>query len=223
LLETKHPVLAVDGFTKVGKSTICRLVARMLGFHQLASGYLYRAVGLVAQRRKIDIADVAQLAEVARHLDIQFEGESVILEGKDETNFLDSEAASNLAKVVAAIVEVREGLRCFQLSMRKAPGLVADGRDMCYIFDTPYRFFLIALPEIRAARRVRHLLAKGKPADYDQILADIKSRDHDDKTRKVSPLVIHPGALVIDTEKSDPKTLAELIVRHFRRQCNSET
>lgn len=212
-------VVAMDGHAGSGKGTAAGRVAKRLGFHRLDSGVLYRAVGLICHLR--NLTTVPEIVEVTRCLDITIEDETIFLEGKDQTQRIRSDEVAELAKNVASIAQMREALHTFQFSMRKPPGLVADGRDMGRLFNTPHRFFITCDPEIRATRRMEELKRRGLEADYQKVLAEILQRDQDDENRRVSPLKKHPEAVLIDTSELTIAQVEEIILAHYwerRRQ-----
>lgn len=211
------PVVAVDGPAGVGKGTARHNLAKALGFHELDSGCLYRAVALESRASHFDIDNVGVLVSIAKELDIRVEGMSVYSGRSEITKFIRSEEIGNLAKVIAQIKQVREALLSFQLSMRKLPGLVADGRDMGYIFENPlcFRYFLFAQPEEVARRRVAQMEKMGQKVDFSRVLWDIMERDREDQTREVSPLRQHPEAVLVDTTDRTPEETAGFILSDF--------
>ncbi|MBX3725228.1 MAG: (d)CMP kinase [Xanthomonadales bacterium] len=199
------PVLTIDGPSGSGKGTVARLVAQALGWHLLDSGALYRAVGLLAGERGIDLADAEALAELARDLPIAFaaadQGVSVCLDGRPRDADLRTEEAGAAASAVAALPPVRDALLARQRAFRQVPGLVADGRDMGTVVfpDAPCKVFLTASAGERAQRRLKQLMEKGVAATLDALLADIRLRDARDSERSVAPLRAAEGALRIDS------------------------
>ncbi|MEW5837937.1 MAG: (d)CMP kinase [Pseudomonadota bacterium] len=198
------PVLTIDGPSGSGKGTIARLLAQHLGWHLLDSGALYRLTALAAQRRGVDLADAEAAAEVAASLDVRFMGEDetrVLLEGDDVSLQIRSEQAGEAASLVAAHPAVRQALLEFQRDFAKAPGLIADGRDMgTVVFPTaPLKIYLDASAEIRGERRYKQLNEKGVDANLAQIIDDIRRRDERDMQRAVAPLKPAEDAHRIDT------------------------
>lgn len=209
------PVIAIDGGAATGKGTVRALVGAALGFHQLDSGAVYRVVGYECVR--LGMMDTPMFwDDIASTIDISFKGEQVFLRGQDVTEYIRSEEIGKAASKVSQESAVREELMEFQLSMRKHPGLVADGRDQGLIFETPFRFFLTASPEVKAQRRVSQLIARGVVADYSTVLADIITRDEEDTKRKVKPLRPHPEARIIHTDYLSAQAVAEQIIEVFR-------
>lgn len=207
------PVITIDGGAGTGKGTQRTLIARLLGFNSLDSGVLYRAVGFKVYAGQIPLSDITSIEEIALNLNIVTKGNTVIIDNDDRTKIIRSdEIGGKYAALVAQIPEVRKALNHFQISMRKKPGLVSDGRDQGLIFDTPYRFFLETKPEKRAERRVKQFQRLELPADYNAILTEIIRRDDSDKNNPANPLRPHPNAMVIDNSNFTIKETARLIL-----------
>jgi cytidylate kinase len=212
------PVVAIDGGSATGKGTTRKLVAEaLLGFHQLDSGVLYRATGLLCKEK--GIVRSSECGQVARTLNIMFEGDTVFLDGVDVTRRLRTNECGQLASTVARMQEVRDGLLDFQLKARKWPGLVADGRDQGLIFAGSCRFFLTTDPEERARRKVKESTALGQPIDFDTALHDIQTRDARDRSCSIVPLKPHPEAMVIDTTNKTPTEVVFLILQRYQQAC----
>jgi 3-phosphoshikimate 1-carboxyvinyltransferase len=198
------PVITIDGPTASGKGTLASAVAAALGYELLDSGALYRATGLAAQAAGIDPDDEAAVAPLARRLALRFghgdEAGRTWLDGREITDDLRLEATGLLASRVSALPAVREALHGLQLSFRRAPGLVADGRDMGTVIfpDAPLKVFLTASAEHRAERRHKQLISKGIPAKLSALRADLEARDARDKNRAVSPLKPAEDARLLD-------------------------
>lgn len=210
------PVIAIDGGAGTGKGTARTRVAKTLGFHELDSGILYRAVGLVCKIKKI--TNHTDCATEAANLKVSVEGERIFINNEDLTSRLRSDECGRLASDVGQILEVRENLRALQFSMLKPPGLVADGRDQGIIFDTPFRFFLKAEPGERARRRVLQFERMNIHADFDQILAEILRRDEADRTRSIVPLKPHPEAMIIDTTHMSIDEVSSTIIDAYHKK-----
>lgn len=194
------PVIAIDGPSASGKGTVAERVARVLGFHYLDSGALYRLTALAAERAGIALDRADALETLAANLDVRFLDGNIILSNQVVTDEIRSEACSRNASLVAAIPGVRAGLLTRQRAFRQAPGLVADGRDMGSVVfpDAVLKVFLTAAPEIRAQRRYNQLMDKGIPANMQGLLQDIEERDARDASRAVAPLQ-RGEALLLDT------------------------
>jgi 3-phosphoshikimate 1-carboxyvinyltransferase len=198
------PVITVDGPTASGKGTLAAAVAEALGYELLDSGALYRATGLAAQWDGVPPEDEAALAALAGALDLRFghgpEGSRTWLRGREVSADLRTEAAGLMASRVAALPAVRQALKGLQLAFRRAPGLVADGRDMGTVVfpGAQLKVFLTASAAERAARRYKQLISKGIPANIDSLRADLEARDARDKSRSVAPLLPAEDALLLD-------------------------
>ena len=195
------PVIAIDGPSASGKGTVAARVARALGFHYLDSGALYRLVAVAALRAGTDLADEAGLARLAERLDVRFEEDAVRLQGEDVTQAMRTEEVSALASQVASRPAVRQALLRRQRGFRRAPGLVADGRDMGSIVfpDAALKVFLTADVATRAERRHKQLMEKGMYAKMADVVEDLRRRDERDASRPVAPLKHYPDALFLDT------------------------
>ena len=194
-------MIAIDGPSASGKGTVAQLVAARLGYHYLDSGALYRLLALAAQRDRILLTDESGLAELAERMEIRFEGNQIFLDGILAGDELRGEQCAAAASRVAALPKVRAALLNKQHAFRRAPGLVADGRDMGSVVfpDAVLKIFLTASAEARAERRYKQLMEKGIGANIAALLLDIRVRDERDTQRSASPLQQAPGASLLDT------------------------
>ena len=195
------PVITIDGPTASGKGTVASRVAEHLGFALLDSGALYRLTALSALDARLDLAGEAALAALAAGLDVQFEGERILLSGREVSREIRAEAVGVAASKIATLPAVRQALVNLQHGFRRPPGLVADGRDMGTVIfpDAPLKVFLTASVEARAERRYKQLIEKGFPANMDDLLQDLRERDARDTQRAVAPLKPAEGAHLLDT------------------------
>ncbi|MEO6967453.1 MAG: (d)CMP kinase [Rhodanobacteraceae bacterium] len=201
------PVLAIDGPSGSGKGTIARAVADRLGWHLLDSGALYRAIVYAAAQAGLDLSDAGAVARCAAITKISFRdhggsGETrVIVNGHDATDELRTETAGATASAIAAIPAVRAALVEKQLAFRKAPGLVADGRDMGTVIfpDARTKVFLTASAGERAERRYKQLKGKGLEVTLGSLLYEIEARDARDASRAIAPLKRANDAVLVDT------------------------
>ncbi len=200
-MTSQVPVVTVDGPAASGKGTIATGVAQALGFHQLDSGSLYRLVALKASEAGIAPEDEARLAAVAEHLDVRFADGRILLEDRDVTDRIRREDMSAAASRVAVHRAVRSALLDRQRAFRRAPGLVADGRDMGTVVfpDAKLKVFLTASQEERAGRRYKQLIEKGISSTLESLLRDIRERDARDAERAVAPLAPAGDAVILDT------------------------
>lgn len=195
------PVITIDGPTASGKGTVAHKVADVLGFHFLDSGSLYRLTALSAIRRGVDLHDEHAVAKLAEHLPVSFAGGEILLANENVSQAIRAEEVGNLASKIAALPSVRQALYALQLGFRRAPGLVADGRDMGSVIfpNARLKVFLTASVEARAQRRYKQLIDKGFSANMEDLLSDLRARDERDTQRTIAPLVAAEGAHILDT------------------------
>jgi CMP/dCMP kinase len=201
---TRHiPVIAIDGPSASGKGTVAQRVAKQLGYHYLDSGALYRLVALAAKNVNISWQNASALAALSAGLNIQFEAERILLNGHDVSDEVRSEDMGKGASEVAVHPEVRLALLDLQHSFRKMPGLVADGRDMATVVfpDAETKIYLSASAEVRAERRYKQLIEKGKHASLEDILHDLQQRDMRDCQRSAAPLQQCEDAKLLETSQ----------------------
>ena len=194
------PVLTIDGPTASGKGTLASAVAATLGYRSLDSGALYRATALAAIDGQVDADDEPRLARLAAGLDLRFAGGRSFLAGRDVSDALRLEAVGTMASRISAWPAVRAALLDLQFRFRRAPGLVADGRDMGTVVfpDATLKVFLTAGTSERAARRHQQLIAQAITAKLEDLRADLEARDARDMNRSASPLRPAEGALLLD-------------------------
>lgn len=203
------PVIAIDGPSGTGKGTLAMRLTSWAGWHLLDSGALYRVVGHYAAVRDIALDDDAGLAAIAADLPVEFvvgdDEVRVMLNGRDVTDDIRSEAAGGAASQVAVVPAVRAALLSRQRDFRQPPGLVADGRDMGTVVfpQAELKIFLTASPAERAQRRYKQLKQKGIDVNLARLSEDIAARDRRDQQRKVSPLQPAPDAIILDTTALD--------------------
>ena len=195
------PVITLDGPAASGKGTVAELVARELGFHYLDSGALYRIATLAALKAGVDPADSEGLTAVAEKLSPVFENGRILIEGEDVTLAIRSEEVSRATSKVAVVPGVRRALFDLQRRAARAPGLVADGRDMGTVVfpEAPLKVFLTASARVRAERRYKQLTARGETADLDLLTKDLEERDRRDRERAEAPLKPAADARLLDT------------------------
>jgi cytidylate kinase len=220
---TKPFIIAVDGPSGAGKSTLGRRLARELGLLYIDTGAMYRAVALACARAGVATSDAEAVGEVARGASIRLEGDPdslrVLLDGRDVSEEIRGEGVGREASVVSAVPEVRRELVRRQREMGSVgSGVVLDGRDIGTVVfpDADVKFFLTAVPEERARRRLDEERASERGASFEATLADINERDQRDSTRDDSPLRIADDALVIDTTEFSIDEVFQIMLRTVR-------
>lgn len=215
------PVIAIDGPSASGKGTVAERVAARLGFHYLDSGALYRLATLQALRQEVPLDDAAALAAIARGLEISFHDKKLWLGGEDVTEAVRTEAVSAATSRVAASSPVREALLVRQREFRRAPGLVADGRDMGSVVfpDATLKVYLTADVATRAQRRHKQLMEKGMCAKMPDVVEELQQRDARDSARPVAPLRHYPDALFLDTTPLTIDQAVEQVLAWYRERA----
>ncbi|WP_107687931.1 (d)CMP kinase [Neisseria wadsworthii] len=200
-MKPSQKVIAIDGPSASGKGTVASRVAAALGWDYLDSGALYRLTALYAQQNNTEWNDEQNVAALAAKLPVIFEAQRILLDGKDVSADIRTEAIGMGASTIAALPSVRQALLQRQRDFLTEKGLVADGRDMGSVVfpDACLKIFLTASAETRAQRRAKQLGLPCEGIEYDRILADIEARDEADRRRKAAPLVQLPDARLLDT------------------------
>jgi CMP/dCMP kinase len=206
----KKIVIAIDGFSSCGKSTMAKDLAREVGYIYVDTGAMYRAVTLFAMRNDVFDAegniDETRLKALLPDVKLTFQLNNetklpeVCLNGENVERYIRTLEVSQHVSPIAALPFVREKLVEQQQAMGNEKGIVMDGRDIGTVVfpDAELKIFVTASAEIRAQRRFKELEAKGMPADFDEILQNVEQRDYIDTHRETSPLRQADDALVLD-------------------------
>ncbi len=213
------PVITIDGPTASGKGSIATAVAEALGFDCLDSGVLYRLTAWQALQQGVALDDSATLAGLAAALPVTFSAEGMRLQGQPfDAALLRTEAVGTAASTIAALPAVRDALFALQRSFRRAPGLVADGRDMGTVVfpDAALKIFLTASAASRAERRYKQLISQGIPATLDAVFADLQERDARDIQRSVAALKPAPDAKHLDSTHLSLAQTVDTVLAYWR-------
>ena len=220
-------IVAIDGYSSCGKSTIAKALAKYAGYTYVDTGAMYRATALYAQRQGLT-EDLAQVVPLLANVHISFthtdNGQHVTLNGEDVESQIRTLEIGNLASQISTIKEVRAFLVAQQQAMGKQKGIVMDGRDIGTVVfpQAELKLFLTASPEVRAQRRFDELKAKGEHPILADVLADVNDRDYRDTHRAESPLRQAEDAIVVDNSHMTREEQMEHIINLFKGHLQSE-
>lgn len=220
----KQIIVAIDGYSSCGKSTIAKALAKYAGYTYVDTGAMYRATALYAQRAGLS-DKLEKIIPLLDHLQIGFilttEGQHVTLNGEDVESYIRTLEIGNLASQISTIKEVRAFLVAQQQAMGNKKGIVMDGRDIGTVVfpNAELKLFLTASPEVRAERRFKELLAKGEEPVFEDVLRDTNDRDYRDTHRAESPLRQADDAVVVDNSNMTREEQMEYIIDVFRERC----
>ncbi len=211
-------VIAIDGHSACGKSTLAKALAKKLNLVYIDTGAMYRAVTAYFLENSIDIFSERDVIDALECIDIHFEtifGENIcFLNGKNVEDKIRSKSITENVSEVSAISAVRKKLVSLQRVMGENNDIVMDGRDIGSVVfpNANFKFFLTASPEIRAQRRLDEYKSKGIIIQIDEVLDNLKKRDFIDSNRKDSPLKVAKGAVVIDNSNLTREEQLDLIL-----------
>lgn len=210
--------IGIDGPVGAGKSTVADAVAQRLGILHLDTGAMYRALGLTALRRKIDIQDEKAVVDLCDsvHISVSHEadGQHTYADGEDVTGLIRTPEVGMAASTVSRYAEVRKAMVRLQQQLAAETDMLLDGRDICttVLPKATAKIFLTATAEERARRRWLELQQKGLPDAYEEVLKALKERDHQDMNRAVEPLRQAEDAVLVDSTDLDFDQVVERIL-----------
>lgn len=211
--------VGIDGPVGAGKSTVADAVAARLGILHLDTGAMYRALGLTALNRGVDLQDEAAVVELCRGLDIsvshEADGQHTFVEGEDVTGLIRTQEVSMAASTVSRYADVRRAMVLVQQRLAAETDMLLDGRDICttVLPNATAKIYLTAAPEERAHRRFLQLQEKGSAETYDQVLRELKERDEQDMNRPVEPLRQAEDAVLVDSTNLSFDEVVDEILR----------
>ena len=214
-------VVAIDGFSSCGKSTLAKELAKELGYRFIDSGAMYRACTLYFLDHNIEITDNASVTHALDNINIEFQNieghNATILNGANITSEIRSLRVANHVSEVAAIKEVREKMVKLQHAMGAQKRIVMDGRDIGSVVfpKAEHKFFITAEVDIRVKRRHNELTSKGKTVTMAEVKENLEHRDHIDSTRKESPLIQTPSHILIDNSYLTRAEQLLIALRHI--------
>lgn len=216
-------IVAIDGYSSCGKSTIAKALAKYAGYTYVDTGAMYRATALYAIRANSAVKEFqsANVVDMLKDIHIGFiqtpNGQHVTLNGEDVEAYIRTLEVGNMASQISTIKEVRAFLVAQQQQMGKEKGIVMDGRDIGTVVfpNAELKLFLTASPEVRAQRRFDELKAKGENPVFNEVLADVNDRDYRDTHRAESPLKQAEDAVVVDNSHMTREEQMEYIIGVF--------
>lgn len=224
-------IIAIDGFSSCGKSTMAKDLAHELGYIYVDTGAMYRCVALYALQHKLFLKDgeinIPELETAMPNINISFKlnketgHPDTYLNNENVENKIRTMEVSSHVSSIAAIPFVREALVAQQQKMGKDKGIVMDGRDIGTVVfpNAELKIFVTASPEVRAQRRYDELMEKGMEADYNEILENVKQRDYIDSHRDVSPLRKADDAIELDNSNISIEEQKQWLINQYKRVC----
>ncbi len=232
-MQLQKIIIAIDGFSSCGKSTVAKQVASLLGYNYIDTGAMYRAVTLFCLRKNLIVDQrikkeelIALLHEI--HIEFNYnkalQKSETCLNGEIIEEEIRQLPVSDNVSQVSVIREVREKMVALQQKMGQGKGIVMDGRDIGTVVfpKAELKIFMTASPHIRAQRRYDELKAKGQEVSFNEILSNVEMRDHIDQTRKESPLRQADDALVLDNSNLTREEQLQWIIDRVHKILNNE-
>ncbi|MCQ2312581.1 MAG: (d)CMP kinase [Paludibacteraceae bacterium] len=217
----KKIIVAIDGYSSCGKSTIAKQLAKYAGYTYVDTGAMYRAVALYAIENLGNLGNLEcleSLEYLETHIHLSY-APDLCLNGTPVEDKIRSLEVGNMASKISPIPAVRQFLVAQQQAMGQQKGIVMDGRDIGTVVfpNAELKFFLTASPEVRAERRFKELQAKGEQPVFEEVLKDVNERDYRDTHREISPLKQAPDAIVVDNSNMTREQQMEAIYAIFDR------
>lgn len=207
----KNVVVAIDGYSSCGKSTLAKALAKTLGFIYIDSGAMYRAVTLYFIRNHTNVNDEAAVVDALQHIELNFHSRDyeshITLNGEEVSEEIRQMPVSETVSEISALKQVRKEMVKQQQRMGKSKNIVMDGRDIgTTVFpDAQVKLFMTADPKVRAERRFKELQSKGDTTtSLEDVFENLAHRDYADTTRKESPLIRAEDAIILDNTEITP-------------------
>lgn len=228
-MAAKNFVIAIDGFSSCGKSTVAKSLAKELDFVFVDSGAMYRAVALYFLRHSIDLENPGQVDSAIAdiHIDLIPQSDtgqiSILLNGEDVSEAIRTMEVSEKVSEVSAIKAVRHAMVAQQQKLGAKRNIVMDGRDIgTTVFpQADLKIFMTADPLVRAQRRYAELAAKGEIMTMEEVVQNLAHRDHIDSTREESPLRQAADAIVLDNSFLNQEQQLDFVLHHYRQRAQS--
>ncbi len=233
MTKNKKIIIAIDGYSSSGKSTLAKAIAKHLGYKYIDSGAMYRAITLFAlQNNLIDlknnVVNEEKLKALLESVSINFKynqsknRQETFLNNENVEDEIRRMDVSNTVSFVSKLKFVRKKMVRIQQEMGKEKGIVMDGRDIGTVVfpDAEIKIFMNANPEVRAKRRYKELTENNVNVSYDEILENVKNRDHIDETRDESPLKKAPDSIELDNSNMTEKEQLEWVLGLIKKKMN---
>ena len=219
---SKNIVVAIDGYSSCGKSTLAKALAKKLNFIYIDSGVMYRAVTLFFLRQNIDLKDQESVINVLSKIQIDFQTSDnqtlITLNNEDVSKEIRQMPVADKVSTVSAIKDVRIEMVKQQQRMGRSGNIVMDGRDIGTVVfpNADLKLFMTADPQIRAERRYNELISKGEKVNMEDIFENLTKRDYQDTTRVESPLIQAEDAVVLDNSHIDETQQLEFAMGYIK-------
>lgn len=220
----KKIIIAIDGFSSCGKSTIAKQLAAQIGYTYIDTGAMYRALALFCQQHNVDVNQPQQVVQQLPLISISFtqtpQGQHVTLNNQDVEHLIRTLEIGNLASQVSTIKQVRQFLVKQQQLMGQQKGIVMDGRDIGSVVfpNAELKLFITASDQVRANRRFLELQQKGLNPNFQDVLKDVQDRDFRDTHRQESPLTQTPDAILIDNSNLNMQQQQQLVLNLYNQK-----
>jgi len=222
----KKIIIAIDGYSSCGKSTLAKQLAAQLGYHFIDTGAMYRAITLYFQRHAVNIADKVAVAQALSEISLSFrfnetsQQSDILLNGEDVSGLIRDLNVANKVSEVAAIPAVRHKAVAQQQQMGREKGIVMDGRDVGTVVfpNAELKIFMTADTEIRVERRYAEMLATHPGISRDEVRRNLLERDHIDSTRKEGPLRQAADAIVLDNSHLSREEQLEMVLSWIKER-----
>jgi len=227
-MDNENMIIAIDGYSSCGKSTVARALADQLGYTYVDSGAMYRAVTLFLLSNHIDLKDLTAIRAALPEIHVEFQqvegSPRVILNDEDITEKIREMEVSEVVSEVSAIKEVRQAMVAQQQRMAAQQDIVMDGRDIgTAVFpQAQVKIFMMADPKVRADRRYRELHHAGKNISLEEVFENLAHRDYQDTTRKESPLIRAEDAVVLDNTNMTQEEQLNFVISEVKKAINKK-
>lgn len=224
-MDSRQPVITIDGPAGAGKSTVARRLAERLGYALVPTGAMYRAVALSVTRAGLPARESGALRRHLERLEVGVKDGRVYLDGEDVTAAIRTQEIDRVTSDITTLASVRDKVTPLQRREAAEGGVVLEGRDTGTVVcpDAEVKFFLTASLEARARRRHADLAAEGVRVELDTVREEVRARDLRDETRELAPLRRAPGAIELDTSDLTVEEAVERMLAAIEGRCSTRS